>query len=227
MARPSLWHFFPLFLNVFLLLAGCAPLPTAVHHLPPPQVLRLPRPTASPVSALLSPSLPSPTPAIEPYPAEYADLYSLAAQAYGEERLIRWISIPALNVESLVVPVGWHVQRDLAGKERIEWDSPGPFVGWALQSALPGEGRPVLLYGHNNLYGSIFRHLYRLQRGDEILLHTSGTLWTYRVEQVRRLPLDEQPSLPQIQGNVLVLLSCYPPSGNTWRVLVTAFPQTP
>lgn len=223
MASAALRLFSTLLPGLLLVLIGCAPaaLPTP---LPSPQVRRILHPSPAPT---ITQSLPVLTPTIEAYPADYAALYHLARQVYGEERLIRWISIPAINVESLVVPVGWHIERGITGKERLEWDSPGPFVGWAIQSALPGEAHPILLYGHNNLYGSIFRNLYRLQVGDEILLQTKESLWTYAVEQVRIVPLDEQPALKQLQGNVLLLLSCYPPSGNSHRVLVTASPQPP
>jgi LPXTG-site transpeptidase (sortase) family protein len=205
---------------------GAGPVPAP---LPPPQVIYLP--TSTPPALLTPlPASPSPNPAPTPteaYPADYLDLYQLARQIYGEDRLIRWISIPALNVESLVVPVGWHVQKSKSGREQVEWDSPGPFVGWAIQSALPGEQKTILLYGHNNLYGSVFRNLYRLKRGDSVILHTSKRLWEYTVEQVKLVAVDEQPAPLSLSKGDLVIISCYPPTGNDWRVLVFASLQMP
>ncbi len=190
----------------------------------------LPTSTPSALPALL-PVVPSPISAtstpLQAYPADYLDLYQLARQIYGENRLIRWISIPAINVESLVVPVGWHVQKSRSGQEQVEWDSPGPFVGWVIQSALPGDESTILLYGHNNLYGSIFRDLYRLKRGDSVILHTSQQLWEYTVEQVKLIPVDGQPASLFLSEGDLVIVSCYPPTGNDWRVIVFASLRTP
>lgn len=204
--------------------AGCAPGPSslATPSLPPPQVAItrwvLP-PSPSPVT--------SPTP--EPYPGDYAALYHLAVQAHGEESLIQWISIPALSLESLVVPVGWQVRHSEAGKEQVVWDSPGPFVGWAITGALPGERGRILLYGHNNLYGSVFRYLYRLQPGDRILLRTGVGEWEYTVSEVHILAAGDLEKRYQTdlfssseETPSLFLLSCYPPENNTHRVLVTA-----
>lgn len=199
---------------------GCQPEPpAALPTLPPPRVAVTQLPTPSPFP---SPTVsPSPVPTI--YPADYTDLYALARQAYGEEQLIQWISIPAINVESLVVPVGWQLRRSVKGEEQMEWDSPGPFVGWALNSALPDSSGVILLYGHNNLYGSVFRDLYRLQTGDEIILRTAAAQWRYRVTQVRLLSTDLGVNLLKNQGGAqLLLLSCYPPNSNTYRVLVSA-----
>ncbi len=197
--------------------------------LPSPQVIYLP--TSSPPALLTPLSVPpshlsAPTP-IEAYPADYLDLYRLARQIYGEDRLIRWISIPAINVESLVVPVGWHVQKSRSGQEQVEWDSPGPFVGWVIQSALPGDEGTILLYGHNNLYGSILRDLYRLKHGDSVILHTSQQLWEYSVDRVKLIAVDGQPASLSLSESDLVIISCYPPTGNDQRVIVFASLQTP
>lgn len=204
---------------------ACAPQPLPVP-LPTPQVARTPW-----VPPLIPPSpssTPSPTPPPEAYPPDYADLYYLARQVYGEKNLPRWVSIPALNIESLIVPVGWQMRRNLFGKERLEWDSPGPFVGWAIQSALPGTStRPMLLYGHNNLDGSIFRDLYRLKAGDLVLVHTLDAIWSYRVEQVQIIPVAEEPSPAAFHNSALVIISCYPPNDNSQRVIVKASLQTP
>jgi sortase A len=81
--------------------------------------------------------------------------------------------------------------------------------------------------GHNNLYGSVFRNLYRLKRGDSVILHTPKRLWEYTVEQVKLVPVDEQPAPLSLSKGDLVIISCYPPTGNDWRVLVFASLQTP
>lgn len=229
MARPAaislLWA-------LGLILAACgeegANLPVEVSGTP-----SLPR-TASPSSPIIV-IVPSETPKPSPeaawlsaIPTEYVEAFHLAGAVYGWEHLIQRIRIPVLNLDSPVVPVGWRTGVDGV----IEWDSPGPYVGWAMTSALPEGNGNIILYGHNNIEGGIFRHLYRLQEGDSILLLTDRGEWHYRVESVTILAVQEREDerrlyrlyLAESSSPRLTLLSCYPPENNTHRVLVIARP---
>ena len=162
-------------------------------------------------------------------PTPYMELYRVAAQVWGEARLIRRIRIPRLSVDSQVVPVGWYVTE-----EGVLWESPGPYVGWAVNSVPPGESGQIVLYGHNNIEGGIFRNLYRLQAGDIVVLITGERDWSYQVTEVRIVAVTDartereiyQAYLLQQEGETrLVLISCYPPDNNTHRVLVFARPR--
>lgn len=196
-------------------------------------------PAASTPSAVASPPTPllplSETPTLAPEPTlpfpipeEYGEAFQLAGAVHGLDRLIWRIRIPTLSLESAVVPVGWKAGMD----GLTEWDSPGPYVGWAMTSALPDESGNIVLYGHNNIEGSVFRDLYRLQIDDAILLVTGRGEWVYRVVEVAILAVAEM----DVQGRLyeaylsesatprLTLISCYPPESNTHRVLVVARP---
>lgn len=215
--------------GLMLLLTSCRGVITERSLSPSPS----PQPfvTISPLSATPLPSLSvSPSPAAWPFavPTEYAALFDLAGAVYGRDRLIQRVRIPALNLESVVVPVGWQTEAD----GTVSWDSPGPYVGWALTSALPDEEGNVVLYGHNNIEGSVFLYLYRLQRGDEIVLVTGRGEWRYRVEETRILPVQGEAGERQVyrsylgesQRPRLTVVSCYPPENNTQRVVVVARP---
>ena len=209
-----------------ILLAGCQPSPTLPGALPTAvvQVTHQVFPTAS-VTA--SPQ-PSATPTLRP-----TSLQELAAQTYGG-RLIERIGIPAIAVNSPVVTVGWLVDRtnpSLAAA--AEWDSPGPAVGWVLTSALPDRPGNVILYGHNNMYGSVFRNLGKLAPGDALILQTGQATWQYQVDRVVLLPIlgatagqrqAYQAYLADSTLPRLTVISCWPPESNTYRLIVIAYP---
>jgi LPXTG-site transpeptidase (sortase) family protein len=207
-----------------VLLAGCAPTDRA--PLPPaPQVWITPA-AAAPDSTV--PPAPTGTaiPSIPP-----SSPVEIASQIYGE-RLIRNIGIPALGVSSPVVPVGWQVDA-AAGSGTAEWDSPGAAVGWILTSALPDQPGNIILYGHNNMYGAVFKNLGMLAAGDAILLETGQRAWEYRVIEVALLPIlaaspadaaSYQAYLQPADSPRLTVISCWPPEGNTHRVVVIAEP---
>lgn len=189
---------------------------------PSPLLLATPTwPTALPTSFSVLPTEPAP---LFPIPPEYAAMFELAGAVHGWDRLIQRIRIPAIGIDSMVVPVGWRVD----GEGVVEWDSPGPYVGWAVSSVLPDEDGNVVFYGHNNIEGGVFRHLYRLVVGQEVVLVTGRGEWRYLVESVDILAVEESEAARQTYAQYLgemfeprvTLLSCYPPEGNTHRVLV-------
>ncbi len=216
---------------VTLVLVACGGVGTRLSsetvEIPP-----LPTVTSSGSVPILPSAIPTSPPGatwLSAVPTEYVGAFRLAGAVYGLERLIQRIRIPVLNLDSPVVPVGWRTGGDAV----VEWDSPGPYVGWAMTSALPDGNGNVILYGHNNIEGGIFRHLYRLQAGDPILLLTAQGEWHYQVESVTILAIQEGETERQAyraymaEGSSprLTLLSCYPPESNTHRVVVIARPR--
>ena len=218
------------FLGLCFITAACTPAsPTSLPPkatLPQPQVhvyqatVPLPTPTAVQHQATALPSL-SPT-AIPQTPAE------LARAMFGE-RLIVQVVIPVLDLVAPVVPLGWSPQDADTANPETTWDSPEAQVGWVLTSALPGNaGGVTLLYGHNNIQSSVFKRLYELQSGNEVKLVTGERTWLYRVSETHLLPVkgidpaDYAAFLRAGRLPRLVLISCWPPLGNSHRVIVVA-----
>jgi LPXTG-site transpeptidase (sortase) family protein len=218
-----------------LLLTSCAPLEatsTATQILPTPvvQVTHAATativPTATPLATLAS---------LAKIPIPKSDIAQLADDLYGT-RVVEQISIPALNVDGKVVPVGWRVNisDDLQSGE-FEWDSPDSNVGWVITSALPDETGNVILYGHNNLYEKVFENLADLAKGDRIYLQTGDQRWEYKVRNILLLPIigaskeqlnKYQKYLQPTQDARVTLISCWPPISNTHRVVVIGQPVT-
>lgn len=157
----------------------------------------------------------------------------MADELFGA-RQIQSVSIPALNVEGEVVPVGWRIDfADDLQSGAFEWDDPKEKIGWAISSALPDGTGNVVLYGHNNLYERIFERLYQLREGDSIYLRTGERTYEYKARSILLLPILGA-GAEQIQtyrrylqpsaDSRLTLISCYPPASNTHRVIAIAKP---
>lgn len=130
----------------------------------------------------------------------------------GPQQALR-IVIPAINVDAVIV------QGD-------DWEQLKKGVGQHIGSADPGQPGNLVLSAHNDIYGEIFRHLDRLQPGDEVQIYTTREIFTYIVEGTRIVPPSEVSVLAPTPHASLTLISCYPYLVNTERIVVTASLRT-
>lgn len=214
--------------------------PTPTH--PPtatPTPTETPTPTLAPTSTL-APLPPTATAvvregridAIGPIP-----LATAAPLSFGSGRAPVRLLIPALDLDAAVLPMGWHVVSDASGM-RSEWDVVDDAAGHHINTAYPGEPGNVVLSGHNNIGGSVFRTLCVIGEpgvdfGLEdamILVDEMGRRFTYQVNGWQRLAernasiatrLENAQWLAPTDHAQLTLVTCWPPWSNTHRVIVT------
>ena len=141
--------------------------------------------------------------------------------------------IPDIGLEAPVVPARLTTMTE-GSQVFITWEPPHGFAaGWLPTSAAPGQGGNVVLIGHHNIEGKIFRALHRLRPGQRIRVETSRQAYAYQVEGIHILPEKGQP--PEVrQRNLgwilptpeerLTLVTCWPPENNTHRLIVVARP---
>jgi sortase A len=140
--------------------------------------------------------------------------------------------IPSIELDAPVAEVGWiAVERD--GQLTTEWEVADYAAGFHKGSAYPGNPGNTVLSGHNNMRGKVFRYLVNVSIGDEIVLYADGHPYTYRVESVDILP-EKYASDAQRTENArfigyfpderLTLVTCWPYTSNTHRVIVIAKP---
>lgn len=183
-----------------------------------------PAPSApAPASSAPPPTLPSPTP--DPTQVPPAD------------RPPTRIVAPSIDLDAWVVPMGW-ATVDRKGTPVSTWIVPENAAGWHENSALPGHGDNIVLSGHHNIEGKVFRYVVDLQPGDKITLYVDDTPYTYTVTEKYILKESGMP-LSVRQKNAqwimptgderLTLVTCWPYEwpGNTHRVIVVALPQLP
>ncbi len=143
------------------------------------------------------------------------------------------IVAPSIQLDSKVVPVGWK-QAAEGGKIVTVWEVAEYAAGWHKNSALPGDGGNIVLSGHHNTKGEVFRYIVGLDVGDTVTLYADDRPYTYTVES-RFVLRDKGASEEQRRQNAqwigpfpeerLTLVTCWPYTNNTHRVIVIAKPE--
>lgn len=114
------------------------------------------------------------------------------------------------------------------------WEVADYAAGHSYNSANPGEGNNIVLSGHNNWRGEVFRYLENLKPGDIIQVWTqAGKEYDYHVTDIRKLK-EAGVSMAQRLKNAevmnptgfeqLTLITCWPYVTYTHRIIVTALP---
>ena len=124
------------------------------------------------------------------------------------ESLIR-ISIPSIDVDAPIV-------------NGDNWEALKTGVGLNASSCRPGEPGNVILSGHNDIFGEVFRNLDQLKTGDKVLLLTEKNAYTYTVTNTQIVSPNQVDVLDQTKDRTLTLISCYPYLVDTQRFVVTA-----
>ncbi|MDP9379753.1 MAG: sortase [Chloroflexota bacterium] len=143
------------------------------------------------------------------------------------------IRVPAVGIDSRVIEV-----RQVKREGRMEWQVADYAVGHHAESGVPGGGTNIVLSGHNNINGEVFRRLDELKRGDIVELETrSGASHRYEVKRTR-LVLEDGASRQDRLRNArymkrtaterLTLISCWPyKPWPPYRIIVIAEPVEP
>lgn len=119
------------------------------------------------------------------------------------------IVIPAIEVDALVVEGDTPEQLKLG-------------VGHYLNGIDPGERGNMVLSAHNDIYGEIFRHLSKLELGDEVIVYAGERPYRYIVKAKQIVDEDEVSVLASTTKPVATLVSCYPYMVDTHRIIIVA-----
>jgi sortase A len=137
-----------------------------------------------------------------------------------------------IDLDSDIVAVGWNqiIEDNVTTNLWVVADFA---AGWHKDSAGPGQGGNIVLSGHHNIKGEVFRYLVDIEAGSIISLYLGDQRYDYAVsdkfivkdkgepEAVRRAnarwigPFNEER---------LTLVTCWPFNNNTHRVIVIAKP---
>jgi len=117
--------------------------------------------------------------------------------------------IPAIGVDWPIVPGDG-------------WEELKRGVGHHSGSANPGERGNLILSGHNDVFGEVFKDLEALKDGDEIQVYAGGRLFKYQVRAKRIVLPNEFSVLQATREPVVTLITCYPYRVDTHRLVVIA-----
>ena len=163
------------------------------------------------------------------------------------------LTIPDLKIDVPVTEMGWRVVETANGP-RSDWVIPKNEAGHHINSALLGESSNLVISGHNNIFGQVFKPISfawdndaRTQvdsftdRSDVLtgrtlqLFDATGQQFDYVIRDFYRLKdtgVSAQQRIangrfmePTDQAQVTVI-TCWPPTSNTHRLVVVAVPVT-
>ena len=95
-------------------------------------------------------------------------------------------------------------------------------VGHSIGTANPGEVGNMVLSAHNDIYGEIFRHLDKLDVGDQVVVSTAQQSYTYVINEIRVVEPTAVEVMAPTEHASLTLISCYPYLVNNKRIVVFA-----
>ncbi len=144
------------------------------------------------------------------------------------------LSIPALEIDAPVIPVSSQNKQNRSGRRYKQWSVPNLYaVGWHDSSAPPGQIGNIVLNGHNNIHGAIFADLVDLTLGEQIILYEVDRQHIYEVVHREFLPETGEPLRTRLRNARwiapsndarLTLVTCWPNSSNSHRLVVVALP---
>ncbi len=135
------------------------------------------------------------------------------------------LDIPVLSVGTTTIQQG--------GQSKVVWGDVPNAGAFHSTSAYPGNAGNTVINGHRDVQGSVFRHLDRVEVGDEIVLYVGEMPYTYRVAEILVVPETFASPAQRAENLRLIgflpeervtLVTCTPIGLATHRLLVIARP---
>ena len=137
-------------------------------------------------------------------------LQPVIARPQETEETAILLNIPKLNIQQSIV-------------QGTDWEALKLGVGQLLNGVTPGaETGNMVLSGHDDIYGEVFRYIDQLESGDEFTIRTRTKVYTYRVTGNDIVDPNDVHVLNPRGGATATLISCYPYKVNNKRIVVYA-----
>ena len=140
--------------------------------------------------------------------------------------------IPEIQLDSEIIPIGWVAVEQEGIRTRV-WEVADYVVGWHETSSRPGQAGNIVLNGHHNIKGEVFRYLVDLEPGDQLHIYSKDERYTFAVSE-KHILKEKGESLDVRRENAkwieptvdarLTLITCWPYTNNTHRLVVVAKP---
>ncbi|MBI5878146.1 MAG: class D sortase [Chloroflexi bacterium] len=166
--------------------------------------------TGSPEAAATLPGASQPPSAGTPerFKGVLKQVVPVAIPTPGPQQPVR-IVIPAINVDSLVV-------------EGDDWEALKKGAGHRAGSTNPGQRGNMVISGHDDVFGEVFRYIGDLKAGDEVQVYSKEAKFTYVVRNRRIVEPTDVSVLQATTEPTLTLITCYPYLIDNQRMIVFA-----
>ncbi len=197
-----------------------------------------PLPQADTPQPIWTAPLPEPPTVMPPTPTAIPDDGSSASPLSGPPSPPVQLAIPALDLDVAVVPTAWEPVFDGVAWSS-QWQTADRAVGHLATSSNLGEMGNVVLAGHHNTRGEVFRGLSdiglpgaQVGIGDRVVVTAAdGRTFVYTIVEWHRWEAAAASAAEQrrqasylapTQEPTLTLVTCWPYASNTHRVVVVA-----
>ena len=141
--------------------------------------------------------------------------------------------IPSIDLDAPVV-LARTLTIKIGGREFQQWKAPdGYAVGWHDSTALLGQPGNTVLNGHHNIDGKVFERLVDVNPGDLIIVYGAHRTYLYEITNKMILPekyqeldvrMDNARWILPSDDERLTLVTCWPATSNTHRLIIVARP---
>ena len=145
------------------------------------------------------------------------------------------LSIPVIKLDAPIVPVdSYTVEED--GEQYNVWQVADRVVGWHNTSVYPGHIGNMVLNGHHNIRGQVFRDLIDLKVGNRVLIYVQDQVYHYAITEKLILKEKGEPAhvrrdnarwIASTEDERLTMVTCWPYTNNTHRLVIVAKPVSP
>lgn len=142
------------------------------------------------------------------------------------------VTVPAVGIGTDIIEVT-PAKSEAHGRTVFTWTVADWAAGHHSTSADPGEGGNIILTGHDDVRGEVFRGLHDIHIGDQVLLTSPAGVFTYAVTEIHlREYRNASPEELIAAGGFLApmpeervtLVTCWPYRIDTHRIIVVAKP---
>ena len=117
------------------------------------------------------------------------------------------IQIPAIDVDAPIV-------------HGDDWEQLKKGVAHRADTPNPGQTGNIVLSGHNDVFGEVFRYLDELKPGDEIIVYTSQRPYTYTISGWNLVEPTQVDVMDPTPNATITLISCHPYLVDNHRIVV-------
>jgi sortase A len=156
-----------------------------------------------------------------------------AAQEPAAPDIPTRLVIPTIELDAPIEPAKITTLK-VGGEEYEQWQAPDKFAaGWHEDSAMLGQPDNTVLNGHHNIYGKVFGRLVDLNPGDLIIVFGKQRAFIYQITNKMILPekyqeidvrMDNARWILPSDDERLTLVTCWPATSNTHRLIIVARP---
>ena len=175
-----------------------------------------------------------PPPNLNPGGSALADWAGALQTKQVDDSPTTHLTIPSVGVDSKIVPIDWKM---IPGKDgasaKSEWQVADYAVGHHAGTANPGQVGNVVLSGHDDYKGEVFKNLHNVHKGDEVIVDTEKGQYVYVVTQlvlVKEEGVSDEQKLANAAymnptpDQTLTMITCWPYGIDDYRFIAIAKP---